>query len=203
MSVLAAWAVLCGQEVTAVGQEKAVRNPRLVEKEIALAKSAGLYAVVDLGLKSVEIKARGMTLKRWEVIRSRVWGRAVEPRVAKILKRSTLFPPKRTNITPKPGEESEDVELGVLELSRMPTHFSVRFEENIKLKVRPRTRNILRWLRNVGSSAVWYGFLPLKTIWGSVSRKPFTEIEIVTESEKDARALYWSFYENLNVLISR
>ena len=181
----------------------AARNPVMVEQEISLAKSAGIYAVLDLGLKSLELKTRGMTLKRWEVVRSRSWGRAVEPRVYKILKRSTLFPPKRTNITPTPGEEPKDVELGVLELSKMPTHFSINFEEGVRLKVRPKTKNVFKWLRNVGAAIVWYGFLPYKTVWRSVSKKPFTEIEIVAKSEQDARAIYWSFYENLNAVIGK
>jgi len=201
------WVVLIVLGASIVGRavgggEKAVGRSRAsLGAEIALAKAPGIYGVVDLERGVVEIKGRGTALKTFDIVRSKRWGKNVGQTTSKVLKKSTLFPPKRKNITPKPGEEEPDVELDVLELSKMPTHYSITLEGNIRLKVRPKTKHFLRRIRNFGSGILWYAYLPFKTVWRTVAGKPFAEIQIVTGNEKEARWIYWSFFEGLNCLV--
>jgi len=195
--------MICAAGATMGGSKDGpAANPRAaaLEQELALAKTPGMYFLFDFKKRRIDLKFRGLALKTWEIARTKVWGRDFDVRISKLERKSTLFPPKRANITPKPGEEA-DIELDVLELDKMPTHFSLYFGEKLRIKVRPKTRKFGKMVLNAGAGIVWYGFLPLKTVWMSLRKKPFTEIEIVTKNEKDAKAIYWAFYEGQSCLI--
>jgi hypothetical protein len=174
-----------------------------IEREIALAKAPGLYVVIDFERRGVELKSHGETWKRWEIVRSKAWGREVGLKILKIENKSALFQPKRTNITPKPGKNSEDYELDVLEVSKMPTRYSIFLEGNVRLRIRPKTKNLAKRVWNLASGAVRYAYLPLKTVWASIAGKSFTDIEIVTRNAKDAKGIYWALFDGLNCLIYR
>jgi hypothetical protein len=172
-----------------------------LEKELALAGTPGVYVVFDLAARTVSLKSRGVDLKTWTLARARVWGVKAGLRSAKLVRKSTLFPPKRKNITPKPGEEIP-AQLDVLELDKMPARFSFDLGDRLKVKVRPKTKKFFKSILNSGGEVLWFGYLPLKTIWGAVGKKPFTEVEIVTTNEKDAKAIYWAFYEGQGCIIA-
>lgn len=180
---------------------------RVLENELALARMSVLYMVINLEEKAILLKSRGMVLRKWDVQKFKLWGRPIPAEVFKLSKKSALIPPKRPNITPgkedeQQGGKKDTVELGVLELDDMPVHYSLTLEEGIRISVRPRTKRFWPALMNFGKSVSWFTFLPLKTIWLTLKKKPFTEVELIMPTEKDARGIYWSYLEGQGTIVS-
>ncbi len=214
--ILAASAVLLA--LSAYGQASAdlkSRN-RLLESELALAKVSGSYVIIDLAGKEISLKARGMTLRKWEIARSRLWGRRIPMRTLKLEMKSALKPPQRPDITPgreepkpeaKPGAAASapakpaDVDLGILELKDMPLHYDLVFDEDIHVGVRPKSKRFGARMTNLGKTLGWYFGLPIRTIFRTIAKKPFTEISIVVMSEKDAREIYWAYLDGHQTII--
>ncbi len=184
---------------------------RLLESELSLAKANGSYVVIDLAGKTISLKARGMTLKKWDIERSRSWGKRIPMKTLKLKTKSALRPPQRTNITPgkedvKPADSaspaaSREPDLGILELQDMPLHYDLVFDDAIRVSVRPKTKKFGARMINFGKSLGWYLGLPLKTIVRTISKKPFTEISIIFNSEKDAQELYWAYLDGHQTII--
>ncbi|MCX6562620.1 MAG: hypothetical protein NTU60_03325 [Candidatus Aminicenantes bacterium] len=181
---------------------------RFFEAELSLAKIPGTYMIIDIGERTVSLKARGQVLRKWTIARTRSWGKSVPLKVFKMEKKSALSQPERPNITPgKEDQKTTDKEkkdssdLGVLELKDMPVHFSLHFGQNVHISVKPRTKRFWPTLLNVGKTISWHTILPLKTLWFALRKKSFTEIELVMPSEKDAQAIYWSFLDGHSTLI--
>jgi len=184
---------------------------RLLESELALAKANGSYVVIDLAGKAISLKARGMTLKKWDIGRSRSWGKRIPMKTLKLKMKSALRPPQRTNITPgkedaKPSDSaspaaSKEPDLGILELRDMPLHYDLVFDDAIRVSVRPRTKKFGASMVNFAKSVGWYLGLPLKTIVRTIFKKPFTEISIIFKSEKDAQELYWAYLDGHQTII--
>lgn len=183
---------------------------RLLESELALAKASGSYMVIDLAGKAVSLKARGMTLRKWDIGSSRLWGKRIPMKTLKLKTKSALRPPQRTNITPGKEEPeagsaapaaSADVDLGILELKDMPLHYTLIFDDAIRVAVKPKTKKFGARMVNLGKSLGWYLGLPIKTLVRMIAKKPFTEISIVLLSEKDAREIYWAYLDGHQTII--
>jgi hypothetical protein len=173
---------------------------KLLENELDLARTPASYMVINVQDQTISLKARGMTLKKWEIKSSKFWGRPIPSKTYKLVKKSALSQPKRPNITPgkediKDRKKAKDsaTDLGVLELKDMPVHYRLSFENRIYISVRPKTKRFWPTILNIGKFISWFTYLPLKTLWLTIIKKDFTEIELVLPSEKEAQEIYWSF----------
>ncbi len=214
-AILAAAAAVA-MSAPALGQSTAElrsRN-RLLESELVLAKGSGSYMIIDLAGKEISLNARGMTLRKWEIGSSRLWGRRIPMKTIKLKAKSALRTPQRPDITPgkeepKPGGTAAapatpgttGADLGILEIDDMPVHYDLIFDEDIHIGVRPKTKRFGGWITNVGKTLGWYLGLPIKTIFRTIKKKPFTEISIVLKSEKDAREIYWAYLDGHQTII--
>jgi hypothetical protein len=199
----------CGVFAQPSGDLKS-RN-RLLESELALAKTGGSYMVIDIAGKAVSLRARGMIMRKWDIGSSRAWGKRIPMKTLKMKTKSALKPPQRANITPgkeeKPAKESSspaassEPDLGILELKDMPVHYDLIFEDGIRVAVRPRSGKFGTRITSLGKTLGWYIGLPIKTIFRAIRKKPFTEISIVLSSEKDAREIYWAFLDGHRTII--
>lgn len=174
----------------------------MLEAEVTLARAPGAYFVLDLGDRSVSLKARGMVLRSWEIQKARFWGANVPVKAYQLLKKSAWFPPKRKSIVP--GKDAQgNIDLGVLELKEMPSYYSLTFPDGVRMNVRPKTKKFLSYVRNAGTAISRFISLPLKTLWLSIRKKSFAQIDLVLANEKDAKALFWAFAEGQNCIIFR
>lgn len=173
---------------------KAAEQNKLLEAELALAKTSASYLIMDFSEKSISLKSRGIVLKKWEIRKARFWGQSVLIKALGLYKKSAWFPPKRKNIVP--GKEAQaDVDLEVLELKEMPSRYRLTFPDGIQISIRPRTKKFFPFLGNIGTSIGRLTLLPLKALWFSMRKERFTEIELVMANEKETKGLYWSFLE--------
>jgi hypothetical protein len=179
---------------------KAFEQNKLLEAELALAKTSATYLVMNFSENSISLKSRGIVLKKWEIRKATFWGQSVPIKALGLLKKSAWFPPKRKNIVP--GKEVQgDVDLEVLELKEMPSRYRLTFSDRTYISIRPRTRKFFSFLGNIGTSIGRLIILPLKALRFSMRKKRFTEIELVLAEEKDTKGLYWSFLEGQSCII--
>jgi hypothetical protein len=204
MMMVGFFAIALKAQNASVGDEQ----NKLLENELTLARKAASYVIINLQDKSISLKAKGIVLRKWDIQSSKSWGRPVGPAPYKMTKKSALSQPKRPDITPgqeekktKDKEKKEAFDLGVLELKDMPIHYDLSFDENIYISVRPKTKRFWPSLMNIGKTISWFTYLPMKTIWHVLKKKPFTEIEIVMKNEKDAQGVYWSFLDGQSTII--
>lgn len=193
-----------------------------LEEELNLAKSPAFYLIVDLGAKKIDLKARGLVLREWQVRRARVWGKPVPLGPIKLLRKTSLFAPQRKKIVPgsvestapvnpKPqpesrakqekSKEADPFELEALELKDMPRTYTLQLEGAIGIRVKSNETGFSSGLRASWSSFRWFGVYPLKTLWSFLKKKSFTEIEITLENEREAEALYWVLLEGQRTII--
>lgn len=191
-------------------QERArlAAHNQVLESELALARMPVSYMVINLQEKEILLKSRSMVLRKWDIQKFKFWGRPIPAKSFKLTKKSALSPPKRPNITPGKEDAQDEgkkdsVELGVLELDDMPVHYGLSLEDGIRISVRPKTKRFWPALMNFGKSVSWFTFLPLKTLWFALKKKPFTEIELVMPTEKDAKGFYWSYLDGQGTIIYR
>jgi hypothetical protein len=185
------------------------KEARILESELALAKGTGSYMVIDLAGKTVSVRARGMVLRKWDIVTVRAWGRRLPQKTLKLVEKSALRPPQRTNITPgkeepapaTPPAKPADADLGILEIGKMPVHFDLVFDDDIRVSVKPKSKRFGTGLTNFGKSLRWYFWLPIETVWRAIKKRPFTLIEIVLPAEQDAQGIYWSFLEKHQTII--
>lgn len=186
---------------------KLAKLNRVLESEVALAGHPASYMIIDLENKAVLLKARGLVLKKWAIKSSRSWGKPVAVKEYDLLGKSALSQPKRKNITPgkedprKAKEKKDPNELDVLEIKDMPVHFALLFGDDIRISFRPTTSRFWPSIMNFGKNISWLTYLPLKTLWMSLKRRSFTEIEVVMQDEKEAQGVYWSFLEGHRTII--
>lgn len=180
---------------------------QLLKAELKLAKKTNNYFIFDLKEKKVYFKNHGILLKDLEIERVRLWGQPPDLKPHTMIKKSTLFKPKRKKIKPeedtektKTVETTDKFEIEALELKDMPTGFKMVFDNGIIISVRQKPEGFFSGFKNIYYTLTWYVTHPLLTIWNSLQKNPFTSIYI-TMSKKDVQSLYWSFYEGLESII--
>lgn len=190
----------------AVAQDKIseLKENRLVKEELALAKNSSLYFVLDINKKTIVIKAKGITLKEWNIGKLRFWGSAPPLSALTVIRKSSLIVPQRVKI--KPGEAEQDsssFELEALELKDMPASYSLILEGRTVVYIRPRAKNIGSRIGSFGHFLNWYIGLPLKNLWLYIKKKPLTMIDVIFADEKGAKSLYWALPDKIKGLIVR
>jgi len=174
---------------------------QLLKQELELASAPQIYFLLNLGEKKIELKARGMVLKEWKIARIRRWGPHPELKILTLERKSALFAPKRKKIKPGEVESSGAFELEALELKDMPTVYTLRFKESVKVYVRPGAKKLSGHLASLGFFLRWYGWLPLENLFFRISKKPVKLIEITLASGEEAKAIYWGLLEGMKGLI--
>lgn len=173
----------------------------LLEAEFALAKSPEFYYMMNLGAKTIELKARGFVLRRWAASRVRFWGAPVPFEAIALARKTALTPPQRRVIKPgepetvstKPGE----FELQALEVKDMPPSYTLELGDGTRI-------SIVRKLKGFSafwSDLKWYVGLPLKTLKLRKSGSPMTLIEMSFADPQEGQAMYWALTEGLKGLI--
>jgi len=180
---------------------------RALELELAAAKKPAGYAVLNLETKTLELRLRGRTLKKWPILSVGLRGRTIETESVKLLRKSAWTKPRRTNITPgekdKDEKNKKDSEPEVLEAGDMPARFRMVLEKGISITINPRKGNLLRRLGDFGGSILRSAYMPLKTLWCAVAGKDYTEIRVSVGTEAEAKAVYWALQDGIQAIIIR
>lgn len=194
--IVVASAALMGLNASGEDRDRILREKRVLSEEHSLAKEPALYFMIDIHEKKLELRARGIVLREWNMSRARLWGKPLPLKRLTLVKKSALFPPKRKNI--EPGEEDKDsFELDTFEIIDMPASYVFSFEEGVTLYIRPRAQNVPKRIANSGHFLRWHIWLPLKTLWFSVKKKSLSAIDIRLENKAEAQALFWAFSEGI------
>lgn len=178
-----------------------LEEKQLLEAELGLAKTPGLYIIFDLRNKKIELRVRGMVVREWPVESLRFRGHPVPLKALLLQKKSALFPPKREDIKPGQGKDNKDYKPDILEVEDMPSGYALYIDEGIRMYVRPKSRVFFPALLNFGRTIKWFTVPPLVTVWYSLSGKSFTAVDIVLTDSRETRSLYWTFTEGTPCLI--
>jgi hypothetical protein len=194
-------AAAAGSFGQAVDKEKIARVQQGLTGEHELAREPHFYFVLDVREKDLELRVRGMVLREWKLQSMRFWGKPAFSKIVQLVRKSTLNPPRRNVI--KPGEaaaaakDPSKFELEALELKDMPKSFSLDFDNGLHISVRGPSKGIKALEENIN----WYGVLPVRGFFKARNGKPVSELELRFENEKDAQAIYWTFFDGIKGLV--
>jgi hypothetical protein len=178
-----------------------IRN-RLAKEELKLAGTPSLYFIIALQSETISLKSRGVTLREWKISGLRAWGDPPRPTALTILKKSALFPPKRTKIKPAANEaEAAAYEPDALELKDMPSRFSLFLSDGMRIYVRAGVDGFVPRLGTVGHFFAWYVWAPMSNLFSDLRNKPYSALDIKLADKKDVQALYWAFPDGIKGLV--
>jgi hypothetical protein len=189
-------AVARGQEMRG-----GVAESTVIEKELALAKTPDFYFMMNLGTRTIDLKARGFVLKRWMPERARFWGPPVAFSTISLARKTVLTPPQRRII--KPGEPETvpakpgPYELEALEVKDMPPVYALELEDGTRISIVPWAKGLSGFWRDVK----WYIGLPLKTLKLRRQKRAMALIEISFKDPKEGQAMYWALTEGLKGIV--
>jgi hypothetical protein len=197
--------LFCGLFLTAAlrGEEPSaplLRN-RLLKEELALAREPALYFIISLKARTLALKSRGLILQEWRIESVHRWGDAPPLQSLVLEKKSTLYPPKRREINPAAESAASTFELEALELKDMPSKFVLYLDRGVAVYFRPKPRNFLSHLGNVGHLVFWNLWLPLKNLSSKLKKKPLVAIDLGLAGKEDVQAMYWALPDGVKGLI--
>jgi hypothetical protein len=185
----------------AADKEKTIRGQQELTAEGELAKEPHFYFVLDVRGKNLELRVKGMVLRAWKLQSLRFWGKPAFSKTVQLVKKSTLKPPQRNVILPGEAavapKDPSKFELEALELKDMPRSFGLDFDNGLHVSVKA-TEKGLKALRD---EVRWYAWLPVQSFFSARNGKPLSELEIRFENVKDAKAIYWIFFEGIRGLV--
>lgn len=181
-------------------QSEVARN-KLLREELSLARAPASYLIFDLSQKSIQLKARGMTLREWKVEKIRTWGNPAPLKAITLKKKSALFAPKRKKIKPGEAQSGDTFELNVLELKDMPSTFVLSMTGGLVIYARSGAGNLFTRVSSFGRSLKWYFWLPIKNLWLKLRKKPLACLDLRLSSPQEAKALYWAIGEGFRGII--
>jgi hypothetical protein len=205
----------------AAGTDKAAlaKKQDRLSVEYGLAKEAKFYFVLDVPGRKIELRARGMVLKSWEVERMRFWGRPDFAGSAVLVQKTALKAPEKIVIKPGDAEEaakpepsakpvepatattSADYDLEAIELRDMPTRFALDLDNGVHIAVRAGAGDKPSlWIRLMDAWR-WYVGLPLRDLIGKKKGPAPAELELILASDQDAQAIYWHLYDGIKGII--
>ncbi|HVP91384.1 MAG TPA: hypothetical protein VMS75_09220 [Terriglobales bacterium] len=196
--IMAASSAMFGQNVDKAGL---VRIQRQITAESELAKEPKFYFILDIREKKLELKVRGMALRSWKLGEMRFWGKPAFSGTVQLVRKSALKKPQRNVI--KPGEtataakDPAKFELEALELKDMPKSFGLEFGNGLRVSVKAMEHGLKAFSEDIG----WYIALPVENYISAREGKQVSVLELRFADEKDAQAIYWTFFEGIKGLI--
>jgi hypothetical protein len=185
----------------AIGNDRsgmAMEN-KLLKDEWLLAQKSNLYVIFHLKEKTIQIKAKGLTLREFPIHDVYLWGKNLPDSSLPLVKKSALVKPSRGIIRPGDMKESEDVTLDVLELEDMPVRYTLVLDNRIFIAIRP-SEGVTSKFGNIFATLKNFIVRPAVTFWYAVRGKQYTALDIGLEKQ-DAKALYWSFPEGAKSIV--
>jgi len=174
--------------------------------EYPLAREPAPYLVVDIPNRSLELKARGRSLRRFGILETRVLSGSDEPSsVWSMTDRRPLSEVERPKIAPGAGEQAaaEAAKKALWGPFRMPADFDLVCAGGDVLQVRAllaeRSRSrIIRWMSSTyRRSADWF------RRWRASGETKSRYCIQLWLAENDSQLLFWSLPKQLNILIIR
>lgn len=198
---------------------RAAFEARLLEEELALAKSQSYYFLLDVAAKRMELRVSGSPLRSWNLSRVRLWGEPAPLAATGLLKKTAIRPPERVVI--KPGDDEEETpppspaekkpsagssavpafELEALELKDMPAAFQMSFDNGFEVSVISGEQGVKGRFGRVWNEIRWSIGMPLLSVREKLRKRPVHKIEISLKDPLDAQALYWAFFEGIKGLV--
>jgi len=187
---------------TFAGDDKEIyiRERRLLEEELKLSRKPDIYFVFNLKEKIVYFKSKGISLKELQIKDFNCWGTPVSVNTYQVKEKSALIEPEREVIKPGESKKNENYRTGALELTDMPSRYTVVLDGGISIYIKPLTEGIVSGITNISYSSTRFLKRPILTLWNVLKGKQYTAIDIVLD-KNDARAFYWSLSENSNTII--
>lgn len=181
-------------------KERYIRENRLLEEELALARKPDIYFVFNLKEKMASIKARGIPLRELQINDFHCWGSPVSGNVYRLIKKSTFFKPGREMIKPGESKEKDNFKIEALELADMPSRYTLVLDGGVRILIRPSTAGIVSGIGNLFYTSMRFLIRPIAMLWHALRGTPYTAIDIVLD-KNDARAVYWSLSEGSGAII--
>jgi hypothetical protein len=199
------------------------RDVRRLETELTLAKSPAFYLVLDLPGRALELRTRGLVLRRWTLEQVRQSGARAAEGVYTIRKKIASFVPTRSEIVPEKGaeeptpkaEEAKSKEAGsgpksgattspaapyelqALEVQDMPDSFDLALDSGLVLRLSVRKKGLSSILARTERAL----YLPLKTLLLTLKNKHFDLVELIFNEKKESQAIYWTVFEGQKIFI--
>lgn len=182
------------------------RAEEALTAEYPLAKESAPYLVVDIPNRSLELKARGRSLRRFGILEARILSGGDGPTsVWSMTDRRPLAEVERPKIAPGAGEQAvaEAAKNAVWGPFRMPADFDLVCEGGDVLQIRALPAEtshsaIIRWITSAQRrSADWF-----RRWRASGKEKPRYSIQLWLP-ENDSQLLFWSLPKKLSILILR
>lgn len=193
-------ALIVGPASAGDDKERYIRENRLLEEELALARKPDIYFVFNLKEKMASIKARGIPLRELQINDFHCWGSPVSGNVYRLIKKSTFFKPGREMIEPGESKEKDNFKIEALELADMPSRYTLVLDGGVRILIRPLTAGIVSGIGNLFYTSMRFLIRPIAMLWHALRGTPYTAIDIVLD-KNDARAVYWSLSEGSGAII--
>jgi hypothetical protein len=193
-------ALMAGPASAGDNKERYISENRFLEEELVLTRQPDIYFVFNLRGKMAYIKARGIHLKELPINDFHCWGSPVSGNGYRLRKKSTFFKPDREMIKPGESKEKDNFKIEALELSDMPSRYTLVLDCGVKISIRPPTEGVVSGIGNILYTSMRFIIRPVPMLWYALTGKPYTVIDIVLD-KNDARAVYWSFSEGSGVII--
>ncbi|MCG2723017.1 MAG: hypothetical protein L6290_13550 [Thermodesulfovibrionales bacterium] len=181
-------------------KERYIRENRLLEEELTLARQPDIYFVFNLKEKMAYIKARGIHLRELQLNDFHCWGSPVSGNGYRLRKKSTFFKPGRQMVNPGESKGKDNFKIEALELADMPSRYTLVLDGGVRILIRPLTEGIVSGIGNIFHTSIQFFIRPIAMLWHALRGKPYTAIDIVLD-KNDARAVYWSFSEGSGAII--
>jgi len=198
--ILLFMALIAGPASAGDDKERYIRENRLLEEELVLARKPDIYFVFNLKEKMASIKARGIPLRELQINDFHCWGSPVAGNAYRLIKKSTFFKPGREMIKPGESKEKDNFKIEALELADMPSRYTLIFDGGVRILIRPSTEGIVSGTGNIFHASVRFFIRPLAMLWYALRGKPYTVIDMVLD-KNDARAVYWSLSEGSGAIL--
>lgn len=182
-------------------QANLARESRVLEAELGLAKKSQVYYLLNTQGHTISLKAGGVLLRAWEIKKMHLWGNPLSFKPRALIKKSSLFPPKRERIRPEEQKEEDSYDIAALEVRDMPSRYHLLLNGGVTISVYPHGRGILGSLSRLWRSFRRITVPPLYSIWSSIRKKPFSSLDIELRDKTEAQSLYWALSEGTEGII--
>ncbi|HLA28671.1 MAG TPA: hypothetical protein VJZ49_12335 [Syntrophales bacterium] len=193
-------ALIAGPASAGDDKERYIRENRLLEEELTLARKPDIYFVFNMKEKMAYIKAMGIHLRELQINDFHFWGSPVSGNIYRLRKKSTFFKPGREMIKPGESREKDNFEIEALELTDMPSRYTLVLDGGVKIFIRPSKEGIVSEIGNLFYTSIRFLIRPIAMLWHALRGTPYIAIDIVLD-KNDARAVYWSLSEGSGTII--